>query len=195
MTRLVGLMGYAGAGKDAVGNILVGRYGWGRVAFADALKEMVYALDPFVEVPDGQDKEVTYHCRLTRVVDAFGWDGAKGFDDVRRLLQRMGTEAGRKVLGEDVWVKAAQRKLFTKPSGTVLTDVRFPNEIDMIKNTGGELWRVDRPGVGPRNDHVSEHAWTGYGVDVVILNNGSLAALADVVDHAVRGEKGVIAAL
>lgn len=74
---IVGLAGYAGAGKDAAGAAFV-HQGFTRRAFADPLKDIALRI---------------------------GWDGAKD-DTGRRLLQDLGV-AAREVLGPDVWVNAA----------------------------------------------------------------------------------------
>ena len=71
-----------------------------------------------------------------------GWDEAKKTEEVRRLLQIFGTEIGRSLLGENIWVELATRNLESSKN-YVFTDVRFPNEADKIKNLGGLIWRVE----------------------------------------------------
>src|SRR5581483_2011292 len=97
-SALLGLMGYAQAGKDTVAKLLVEEFGFTRIAFADALREALYALNPLI--PFEGD-----HVRLRWLIDASGWEEAKvRHPEVRELLQRLGTESGRNVLGADVWV-------------------------------------------------------------------------------------------
>lgn len=178
--EIIGLSGYARAGKDTVGEIL-GRYGYQRVAFADKLKELAYATNPvvgaFINQHDGIERD-----RLSDLVDTYGWEVVKGgWDESREFLQRLGV-AARDVLGSNVWVDAA---LSTLPSGKyVVTDVRFPNEAEAIKTLGGEVWRVERPGTGPVNGHESETALDSHGFDATIDNSGSLEDLADRVEGA-----------
>jgi hypothetical protein len=166
--KLIGLAGYAGAGKDAAAAALVAD-GWTRVAFADRLKLVAYDTNPLV-IFSGQPQ------RLQAVVDTYGWDAAKQEPDVRALLQNLGTNAVRRHLGADVWINAVLQDI---PPGAnvVITDVRFPNEIEWVKRYGGVAVRVARPGVGPINQHLSEAAWDDQVFDAVITNDSNIAAL------------------
>lgn len=185
---IIGLSGYAQAGKDSVGRVLVQMYGFERIAFADVLREVLYRLNPVVRHSDGRIS------RVAKLVDKIGWDQAKQWSEVRKLLQRLGTEAGREVLGQDVWVNAALAQI--KPGGKyVITDVRFPNEADAIKAAGGEVWRILRrgepgaPGTGPANDHPSETALNGYLFDRGIIA-GTMRELVNAVVETMDARDG-----
>jgi hypothetical protein len=166
-TQLIGLSGYAQVGKDTAAKALVAE-GWERRAFADKLREVAYGANPWVR-HNGVFK------KLRLLVDAIGWERAKNqSEDVRDFLQDLGTDGGRRALGYNVWVDAAMRCL---PVMTVFTDVRFPNEADAIRNRGGLVVRVTRPGVGPKlradgTPHESEVALDDYNFDHVICNDG-----------------------
>lgn len=178
--NLIGLNGFARSGKDAAASALVAD-GWHRVAFADTLRDMAYAIDPYVKTfefkPEGWDSFVPGVRRLSALIDAHGWEYAKSeYPDVRRLLQRLGTEAGRDILGDSIWVDTAFKQSESHPR-RVFTDVRFPNEADAIKAHGGIVVRINRPGVGPVNTHASDNSMSDYPFDSVIENSGTLAAL------------------
>jgi dephospho-CoA kinase len=81
---IIGLSGYARSGKDTVAELLVLNYGFKRMAFADGIREALSALNPILH--DGM--------RLNEVVKEYGWELAKSKDEVRRLLQVLGTEVG-----------------------------------------------------------------------------------------------------
>jgi hypothetical protein len=182
---LIALTGYARAGKDTVGRILLEEWGSGlRVAFADVLREMAYALDPFVTYESGW-------VRLAHLVDEVGWDRAKtSSPDVRRLLQRLGTEAGREVLGTDIWVDTAFERKVVPALGrgipVVITDCRFPNEAEAVTNHGGEVWRIVRPGAKPALGHVSDRALDDYPVTRTIHNLGDMTHLRSEVQRTVN---------
>jgi hypothetical protein len=143
------MVGYAQAGKDT----FAGYLGYRRLAFADVLKNVALGCDPIIEV---RDQQVT---RLRAIVDHLGWEYAKSeYPEVRRFLQLLGTEGGRAHLGENVWVDAAFKD-YDPGVPTVFTDVRFPNEIQAIRDRGGIIVRIDRAGHKPVNGHVSEFAW------------------------------------
>ncbi|WAB08766.1 deoxynucleoside monophosphate kinase [Streptomyces phage Andris] len=173
---IIGLSGYARSGKNEAAEALV-QYGWRQAAFADKLREFLYALDPLIPGHYGAG-----NLRLRRLVDATGWDYAKvTYPEVRALLQRAGTEAGRRVLGENVWVDALFRE-FAEAPALVLTDVRFPNEARAVAERGGVMIRVERPGVGPAKDkwgrvHESEVALDGWAFDHTLVNDGSVRDL------------------
>ena len=165
--NLIGLTGYAQSGKDTLASILVEKYGYSRIAFADKIREFLYGINPMVACsPTGYLKDL---------VNLVGWDKAKQEPQVRRLLQDLGISA-RDLIAEDVWVTAALGSV-DKDQRIVVTDVRFENEAKTIKLMGGQIWRVKRPGVEAVNSHVSETQLDGYKVDQIFLNSGSIQDL------------------
>jgi hypothetical protein len=174
--NIIGLTGYAQSGKDTFASILVEKYGYSRIAFADKIRDFLYGINPMVACsPTGY---------LQDLVNLVGWDKAKQEPQVRRLLQDLGISA-RDLISEDIWVTAALSSV-SKDQRVVITDVRFENEAAMIKSMGGQLWRVKRSGVGPVNDHVSESEMDGYKVDQIFVNNGTLEELQDLITTRMR---------
>ncbi len=164
---LIGLWGYAGAGKDTAAEALVAD-GWTRAAFAGPVYTALLALDP---------KVADHGWRVSDVVHEQGWDSAKrSYPEVRRLLQRMGTEAGRRVHGENVWIDALFRTV-DPGQRVVITDVRFENEAKAIYVRGGLVVEIFRPGVGPANGHASEVRLPDGAIDRTIRNDGTVAEL------------------
>lgn len=165
--NVIGLTGYAQSGKDTLASILVEKYGYSRVAFADKIRDFLYGINPMVACsPTGY---------LRDLVNLVGWDKAKQEPQVRRLLQDLGISA-RELIDENIWVTTALKHI-GKDERVVVTDVRFENEAMMIKLMGGQLWRVRRPGVEAVNSHVSETQLDGYKVDQIFVNNGSIQDL------------------
>ncbi|MFJ3775256.1 hypothetical protein ACIPX0_26545 [Streptomyces sp. NPDC090075] len=173
---IIGLSGYSRAGKDTAAQALVDQ-GWRRAAYADKLRDFLYALDPLIPGAYGAGT-----LRLRKLVDSTGWEYAKvTYPEVRALLQRAGTEAGRRVLGANVWVDALFREHEDAPA-LVVSDVRFPNEAQAIADRGGVLIRVDRPGVGPKRSangqvHESEVTLDDWPFDHRLANDGSAVDL------------------
>lgn len=176
---MVGLSGYGRSGKDSVGTFLAVR-SFVRYAFADKLREFLYAMNPCIGMARGSLTPV----RIQDVVDAQGWEVAKQLPEVTMLLQRCGTEAGQHVLWPTIWVEATFRKIQAEmPKRVVLTDVRFEHECERIKSEGGKIWRIDRPGQGPKTApdgsvHRSETALDDYPFDLRIENDGTIEDLA-----------------
>jgi len=163
---IIGLTGYAQSGKDTVANVLVERYGFTRVAFADKIRELLYEANPMYDSIVGEPLFVKAK------VDRDGWEEAKKSPHIRRLLQTTGV-AARKLFGEDFWVKQALKDI-TPEGNYVIADVRFENEADEIKFTGGQIWRIKRLGVAPVNGHISETQMDGYKVDQIFVNNSTV---------------------
>jgi hypothetical protein len=164
---IIGLSGYAQSGKDTVAEILVDKYGYQRIAFADKIRELLYEMDPPV-VFDGKI------IGLQNCIDVYGWDDAKQEPPIRSMLQNLGVGA-RKLFGEHFWVGNAFVGNLDK--NIIVTDVRFKNEAEYIKALGGEVWRIDRPSITAVNSHVSEHQLDSWEFDRVIHNDGTLKEL------------------
>lgn len=183
--QIIGLTGYARSGKDTVAKLLE-PYGFVRVALADGVREMALAIDPWIDAPSASDMPEEI-CRLSELVDQIGWEHAKGFTEVRRLLQVIGTEAVRNIVGPDTWIKIAGKKVsdaLAQDKDVVITDVRFPNEANWIHEIGGEIWRIMRPGVSRANNHASEFGIDKLGWDRVINNDGPIDDLDEAVSFA-----------
>ena len=163
---LIGLAGKAGAGKNTVGDILHQMYNYTQLAFADALKAQMVALDPWVAV---------YGDRPYRLSElGLSLEEAKvKYPEVRRLLQRLGTEAGRDMFGQNIWVDRAFETMDKSPQNEwVITDVRFRNEVEAIHAAGGLVFRVVRDlghDLGSNTAHKSETELDD--VDLPIINN------------------------
>lgn len=120
----------------------------------------------------------------------------------RWLLQVIGADMFRTIIGEDVWVNA----LFADYKGTprnmrlvgdpmedfpnwIITDVRFPNEADAIKERGGKLIRLERV-METYSDHPSETSLDNYlKFDYTIFNNRTIDSLVHNVKQILIDEK------
>mgnify|MGYP006284392589 CR=1 FL=1 len=169
LQMLIGLTGYARSGKDSVAEILVKRFGFKRVAFADPIRELLYELNPQIG-----------SLELREFVDQYGWDVAKANPKVREMLQNLGVGA-RKLFHETFWIEQALKKV-QDAERIVVTDVRFKNEANWIKGyESSQIWRIKRLNTGAINDHVSEAEMDDYKVDQIFINHGTL----DDLDHLV----------
>lgn len=183
---IIGLAGYAQSGKSTVANILAEQYGFQRLAFADGIRRCLFALNPVVPTEDGV-------VRLQDLVTQRGWEDAKvSFPEVRRLLQVFGTEVGRELFDEDVWVQELFKAMGSIGSADyVIADVRFPNEVGAIRSAGGEVWRIVRPFTTGVNNHISETAVEDVSFEKIIVNNSGLDGLARQVQSLIGSRHGV----
>lgn len=146
---IIGIRGYAKSGKDTLANLMVEHLEFEQRAFATALKGTLYATNPWINLDD------TTFVRLQNLIDDIGWDEAKvTYPECRRLPQKIGTEGGRENIHQDVWVRPVMESGYGPR--LAISDTRFQNEVDAIRRRGGYIVRVNRPGVGPLNNHASE---------------------------------------
>jgi hypothetical protein len=68
----------------------------------------------------------------------------------------------------------------------IITDTRFPNEAQAIKDAGGIVIRVDRPGVSAINAHPSETALDNWDFDYKIWNGSDLVALSFTIENILK---------
>lgn len=201
---VIGLTGFAGAGKSTVANYLVEQHGFTRLSFAAPLKKMLRTLDPVMGPPpkfhhyDLKFRLSDLWALAERMCKDFPelspeqWikDGPWG-DEYRRLLQVLGTDCIRAVDG-DFWVKAATKQITQQHGKYVFDDVRFPNEAEVIKdfNPMG-LWTVGRNALHA-GDHPSEKHAGKMGEQVWLWNTiGNYEYLHDQIDNAVELAFGV----
>lgn len=166
--RVIGLAGKAGAGKDyTYSHILSGYEGVVRVAFADGVRREIE------EALLGDDE--------AGVVGLNALWKKPTSEEVRALLQWWGTDF-RRAQDPDYWVKKGVKRL--KDLGSlpstrlaVVTDVRFENEAQAIRDLGGivveviahDSFRRDRLGGQLPPSHASEEI--DFDVDFHIVNN------------------------
>jgi len=94
----------------------------------------------------------------------------------RHVMQTLGTEWGRQCMHEAFWVTIAMRLAQAYPR-CVVTDVRFDNEAELVRNVGGRVFQIVREGM-PRTDvHASEKGVNPDLIDARIYNNSSTEEL------------------
>lgn len=175
---IIGLGYKARSGKDTVADYLVEHHGYMRRAFADSLKEACRAI---FQLSDEQ-----LYGSLKETVDEF-WNTTP-----RDILQRVGTEALRVGYHPDVWVMSLKKFIQSSNCADwIISDVRFPNEAQAIKDLGGIVVRVDRDnrdGISAGYKHPSEISMDKYEAwDKVLDNNGDLPQLYANVEVMIKG--------
>lgn len=183
--HVIGFTGPAGAGKDTAAEYFHYR-GFHRWALAQPIKDGLCAMlgvDPRVF----QDRE-----RKERVLDPWG-------RSPRYLAQTLGTEWGRLTVHPEIWLLRAQDKvrdaLQSGAPGIVITDVRFDNEAAWVRDLGGTVIEIVRPGLPAVEAHVSETGVRDGLVDWRVCNNSSIPMLHEQlrqIDAALQERDGVL---
>lgn len=113
----------------------------------------------------------------------------------RLILQRLGTEGVRGAVHPRAWVNALMSEYHTKEDPSlpiwVITDMRFPDELEAVENRGGLTIRITRPGTGGKDLHASETALDNAKFKYTVPNNGSIDALIKIL-HKILLDEGLI---
>ena len=186
---IIGISGKMGSGKDTLGDMLCGiDRSYSIKKYATKLKQIASLLSGIpVERFESQDFKKfdmpTVWNKIKKPTSAYGEQMEKM--TVREFLQKIGTDALRDGLHNDVWVNALfadyKERYFGSNSmpNWIITDVRFPNEAQAVIDRGGIMVRINRTDKSRVNaDHPSEIAldnWDGF--HYTIDNNGTLEDL------------------
>ena len=207
---IIGFCGFIGSGKDTAADYLINYHGFRRDSFANALKDAVSQVFGWDRVLlEGRTKEGR---EWREQVDTW-WAERLNMPQLtpRWVLQYWGTEVCRAGFHDDIWIASLENRLLKSKDDIVISDVRFPNEIQAIKRAGGKVIRVvrgpdpewyadaklanagehvvgsaiSRARMNNRKIHSSEWAWIGNGIDFEIDNNGTIDALFDQIKNQV----------
>lgn len=206
---IIGIDGFAGAGKDTIADIFV-KNGFTKLSFADALRESAvystgFTLDTFID-RNIKDKSfdqkyllsedmltkfctyLNYQSKIDETVEKFI---NTEIESPRHLLQFIGTEIGRQTLSPTIWLDKYDEKRVNL--GHIVTpDCRFTNERKHIKSTYlGLVWLVKRAGTEPVGKHISElDKWPEEKYDVVVNNDNLISTFQEVgLWWALKGSK------
>lgn len=202
---IISVSGYARSGKDTMADVLIKEKGFIKMSFAKALKDICKEVFELTEEHvNGDLKDIPFPeavrpteaqalLLLNKIKEDFVIDEpfseqtflsvAKEctFVSPRDLLQRVGTDLARNILGNNVWVSILLNKIKkSQDTDIVITDARFPDERDSLKSLGGITVYIDRPNVTLKNAqnfeslHISEKLMLDYAYDTKIINDGSL---------------------
>ncbi len=203
-THVIGLTGPAGSGKDTVAALLHTHCGAQVLAFADALRAEI--VESFcIEHVFLTRRETKEHpisaLALNRCLDSafvgrmlmqhhalhpgtvLDLDAPRS---PRQIMQWWGTEY-RRAAQPGYWIsKAAQHIHWLHKSQSsrlvVITDVRFEDEANLVRNLGGQIWQIKRPGCDvPPSAHVSEVTGEGFAPNLVINNAHDMRHLQQLV--------------
>ena len=173
---LIGLTGYAGTGKDTVRAMLEDT-GFTGFAFAEPIRGMLRELMTSSGIDDRyMDEREFKEAAIPELGVSY-----------RQIAQTLGTEWGR-AQAPDFWLRIANSLMSEQIAlgGThfVVSDVRFANEAQWVRDHGGVIWRVERPEAVPVRAHVSECEMHHFTADVTLHNTGSLKDLYRTVMYA-----------
>lgn len=206
---IIGICGFIGSGKDTVADFLVNFHEFRRESFASTLKDSVAAVFGWDRtLLEGRTAEAR---EWREQVDPW-WAERLDMPTLtpRWVLQYWGTEVCRRSFHDDIWIASLENKLRNSKDNIVISDCRFPNEIEAIKKANGIIvwvqrgalpeWYDDAVSANQGNNiginamkmrkiHASEWAWLGNEFDHVIDNNGTIDDLFKQAQSLVIGQQ------
>jgi len=188
---IIAISGLIGSGKDTVADYLVNLHEFRRESFAGNLKNAmceIFGWDR--EMLEGRSKSSR---EWREQVDEW-WAKRLNMPHLtpRWILQHVGTDVIRGQFHDDMWLASLENKLRKTDDDIVISDVRFKNEVKMLKDLGAvcvEVTRGDRPAwyqyalegdtkkLETLKVHRSEYDWIGTKFDATLDNNGTLDEL------------------
>lgn len=174
-TFLVGLTGRARAGKDTAASFLVAN-GWRQISFAQPMREFVASLlgCTVKDLNESNFKERPHP--------------ALGGKSPRYAMQTLGTEWGRNMISDDLWLNRAMRKateLRFEGYSVVISDLRLDREAEAVISAGGRVLEVVRPGsVIDGSGHITEAGVDASLITAKIDNSGDFRQLAHSITRA-----------
>jgi len=142
---IIALTGPKGVGKTSIAREIESRDWMDRciLSFADPLRRMIAQIIPMSLMTDPKEKEVP-----------LDWMGGKS---PRQLLQSLGTDWGRDMVSETIWIDAMRRMISDQSFDVIIIDdCRFENEAQMVRDMGGIVIGLEREGIAYTGEHQSE---------------------------------------
>lgn len=186
---IVGICGFQSCGKDTAAYYLVNKYGFNQISFASILKDIIAIM---FDWPRNKLEGITKEDREWREQVDEWWSKAFNMPNLtpRFVMQYIGTDLFRKHFHQDFWVKIMEKQL-NKYENVVVTDCRYENEINLIKNSGGIVIQIYRNmpewfhqykiyGIKTEEFnklHISETSWIDCKCDLKIINNETIMDL------------------
>jgi len=160
--RIIGLTGPAGCGKDTVARILTEHDMAFQVAFGDAIRSTAMAMFNL------DYQQMNLRDLKEEVIPEWGMSP-------RQIMQLIGTECGRQVFGEDVWIKrlAVRIKSLPPTQFVVVSDVRTETEAAWVRDQGGVVVHITRESAEPVRAHSTEDGVEFVAGDMALDNSGN----------------------
>lgn len=186
--RIIGITGKIGAGKTTAADHLAVAHGFREVTFkATMVEHLCKIFGVSSEMFTNSKHKETPQKKL------YG-------HTPRYIMQKFGTDFCREMISQDIWLLPVERRMYyliekEDAECIVVSDVRFDNEAEFIRNRGGEIWQIERRHYDFASDtfeeeeapsHSSELGILSGFIDHTIINKGSLSEFKNNIDNLVK---------
>ena len=211
---VVGFVGFIGSGKDTAADYLVNFHGFRRDSFANTLKDAVSNVFGWDRtLLEGRTNEAR---EWREQVDPW-WAERLNMPKLtpRWVLQYWGTDVIRNGFHDDMWIASLENKMRKTADNIVISDVRFPNEIDAIHKSSGLVirikrgkdpkwildaehynrgpngnldWALSKTRLDKHNVHASEYSWVGGKIDHTVINDTTIDELFNQLESIINDQ-------
>lgn len=174
LPSLISFSGYPRAGKDAASDLLVSRAKFIKTSMTTPIEQSLLRMNPWIV--DYRENTIE---RFADLHEKLGYDGAREFEEVQRLIQ-VGTEVGRDVVGRNVWTDAVFKdvlKFRSLDRNVVVSNVEYADELALVRENGGVSVWIERRGTRPSTMPRGITTITAEDCDIVVVNSGNLKDL------------------
>ncbi|QCG76075.1 structural protein [Pseudomonas phage vB_PaeM_PA5oct] len=211
---IIGTLGFIGSGKNTVAKYLVENHNFIQDSFAAALKDLLSSTFSWDRtLLEGTTPE----SRRWRETTDTWWATKLGIPNFtpRYAMQYIGTDVLRMHFNDNLWILTLEKRLesfIQNNKNVVVSDVRFKNEYNMLKQYGTKFIYVENvipewynialdlntsdytdkekqniiENSSLNGVHISEWDWVGLGYDEKIINNSTLEELFLTVDSIIN---------
>ena len=143
MKKIIAVTGLKGSGKDTTADYIIKNYdNWEKDSFAGTLKDAISAIF-------GWNRKMlageTPEDRIIREKPDEFWSNKLGYEATpRNIMQKIGTDVLRNNFDKNIWIYSLEHKIANTNKNIIITDCRFKNEIDALRNLGAIIIRLER---------------------------------------------------
>lgn len=169
--QIIALTGNKGSGKDTVASLIQNRIPGSRtIAFADPIKKVIQ------HIFDLDSKDTEQYDKFKRDLVMYNLPGYFSHRvPARHIVREIGMLM--RSYDDNQFCQYVAGHMLREPNHLwIVTDLRFGNELNMLRNMGAVIVRVKRPGYKP-DGHITEQGFEDSVIDHDIINDKDIRAL------------------
>lgn len=178
--QIIALTGTKGSGKDTVGSLIQAMVPESKtIAFADPIKKVIQGLF------DLDKNDIDQYDKFKRGFMEYSLPGYfRHSVPSRHIVREVGMLM--RSYDEEQFCRYVLTQMIHNPNVLwIVTDLRFDNELKMVKGLGGIVVRIQRPNYKP-DGHITEQGFADDVIDYNIVNDKDMNALKQQVEAVMK---------